>query len=305
MSTQLEYFKQYKARLASTIGQEGADNLTTNAVFFVNCAVNDFVNTFYGPGHISLRAGTTIGQYEDFVLQLLQEFIQGLVSLGARRIAVSGVPLFGCWPSVITLYSSSITNALITRACNDTLNAVGNDYNMKVQAALRTQQNSSANIGLKLAYFDTYTPMVNIRRNPAAFDPFLFACLFVGIDVTNRGCCGTGLLEGGPLCNSFSALCANRSEYEFFDSVHPTQTTASIIVNANVAAINSITKDLQPSANNIFFAILKTVFLYNPDSYACSDALKYVFWNSIHPSPKTYKLLFVAAKSDIDFIIAD
>ncbi|KAF7119694.1 hypothetical protein RHSIM_Rhsim13G0182500 [Rhododendron simsii] len=176
MSTQLQYFKEYKARLASTIGQEGADNLTTNAVFFVNCAVNDFVNTFYGPGRITLPAGTTIGQYEDFVLQQLLQFIQ-------------------------------------------------------VQAALRTQQNSAANIGLKLAYFDTYTPMVNIRRNPAAF----------GIDVTNRGCCGTGLLEQGPLCNSLSALCANRSEYEFFDSVHPTQTTASIILNANVAAINSIT----------------------------------------------------------------
>ncbi|KAF7119908.1 hypothetical protein RHSIM_Rhsim13G0183100 [Rhododendron simsii] len=231
MSTQLEYFREYKARLASTIGQAGADNLTANAVFFVNCAVNDFVNTFYGPGQISLPAGTTIGQYEDFVLQLLLEFIQGLVSLGARRIAVSRVPLFGCWPYVITLYSSNPTNALVTRACNDILNAVGNDYNMKVQAALMTQQNTSANIGLKLAYFDTYTPMVNIRRNPATF----------GIDVTNRGCCGTGLLEEGPLCNSLSALCANRSEYEFFDSVHPTETTASIIVNANVAAINSIT----------------------------------------------------------------
>ncbi|KAG5516978.1 hypothetical protein RHGRI_037650 [Rhododendron griersonianum] len=169
MSKQLEYFKEYKARLASTIGQEGADNLTTNAVFFVNCAVNDFLITFYGPGRRLLAAGTTIGQYEDFVLQLLQEFIQGLVGLGARRIAVSGVPLFGCWPYIITFYSSNLTDVLVTRACNDTLNAVGNDYNMKVQAALSTQQNSSANIGLKLAYFDTYTPMLNIQRNPAVF----------------------------------------------------------------------------------------------------------------------------------------
>ncbi|KAI8525595.1 hypothetical protein RHMOL_Rhmol13G0242700 [Rhododendron molle] len=231
MSAQLEYFKEYKARLASSIGQEGADNLTTNAVYFVNCAVNDFLISFYGPGHTLFSAGTTIGQYEDFVSQLLLEFIQGLVRLGARRIAVSGVPLFGCWPIVITQSSSNTTNALVTRACNDTLNAVGNDYNIKVQAALRTLRNSSANIELKLAYFDTYTPMLNIRRNPAAF----------GINVTNKGCCGTGLLEFGPFCNSLSALCANRSEYEFFDSAHPTETTASIIVDANVAAINSIT----------------------------------------------------------------
>ncbi|KAI8525593.1 hypothetical protein RHMOL_Rhmol13G0242500 [Rhododendron molle] len=305
MSAQLEYFKEYKARLASSIGQEGADNLTTNAVYFVNCAVNDFLISFYGPGHTLFSAGTTIGQYEDFVSQLLLEFIQhitggarrwrkspikggawrwrdcfakpegevaqiedwsigsessrrddlggtrivvgggrrrphapvnsgaceGLVRLGARRIAVFGVPLFGCWPVVITLYSSNPINALVTRACNDTLNTVGNDYNMKVQAALRTLRNSSANIELKLAYFDMYTPMLNIRRNPAAF----------GINVTNKGCCGTGLLEFGPICNSLSAVCANRSECEFFDSAHPTETTASIIVDANVAAINSIT----------------------------------------------------------------
>lgn len=61
--------------------------------------------------------------------------MQGLVDLGARRIAVSGVPLFGCWPNVITLYSSDPTNALVTRNCNETLNSVGSDYNAKVQEA--------------------------------------------------------------------------------------------------------------------------------------------------------------------------
>ncbi|KAF7119689.1 hypothetical protein RHSIM_Rhsim13G0182400 [Rhododendron simsii] len=51
--------------------------------------------------------------------------------------------------------------------------------------------------------------------------------------------------------------------------------------------------------------LLETAFLCNPDSYVCPNALKYVFWDSIHPSEKTYKLLFEAAKSDIDFLIAD
>ncbi|KAI8525589.1 hypothetical protein RHMOL_Rhmol13G0242200 [Rhododendron molle] len=51
--------------------------------------------------------------------------------------------------------------------------------------------------------------------------------------------------------------------------------------------------------------LLETAFLCNPDSYVCSNALKYVFWDSMHPSEKTYKLLFEAAKSDIDFLIAD
>lgn len=51
--------------------------------------------------------------------------------------------------------------------------------------------------------------------------------------------------------------------------------------------------------------LLETSFLCNPGSYVCSDASKYVFWDSIHPSEKSYKLLFESAKSDIDFLIAD
>lgn len=232
MSTQLEYFKEYKAKLASTIGQEEADNQTTNAVFIVHCAVNDFAITYYGPGNVvGLPDGTTIEQYEEFVLQRLQEFIQGLVDLGARRIAVSGVPLFGCWPNVITLYSSDPANALVTRTCNETLNSAGSDYNAKLQEALKTMQSSLSNQGLKLAYFDTYTPMLNILQNPANY----------GFDVINKGCCGTGLLEQAVLCNRLSALCSDRSKYEFFDSVHLTEAASSVIVAANIAAINSIT----------------------------------------------------------------
>ncbi|KAF7120387.1 hypothetical protein RHSIM_Rhsim13G0183000 [Rhododendron simsii] len=257
MSTQLEYFKEYKAKLASTIGQEEADNQTTSAVFIVNCAVNDFAINYYGLGNVVGHPdGTTIEQYEEFVLQRLREFIQGLVELGARRIAVSGVPLFGCCLNVITLYSSDPANALVTRTCNETLNSVGSDYNAKVQEALNTMQSSLANQGLKLAYFDTYTPMLNILQNPANYGKlqnpgtqvlttsisyFLFVCLFVGFDVINKGCCGTGLLEQAVLCNPLSAICSDRSKYEFFDSVHLTEAASSVIAGANIAAINSIT----------------------------------------------------------------
>ncbi|KAG5516982.1 hypothetical protein RHGRI_037654 [Rhododendron griersonianum] len=360
MSKQLEYFKEYKARLASTIGQEGADNLTTNAVFFVNCAVNDFLITFYGPGRRLLAAGTTIGQYEDFVLQLLQEFIQGLVGLGARRIAVSGVPLFGCWPYIITFYSSNLTDVLVTRACNDTLNAVGNDYNMKVQAALSTQQNSSANIGLKLAYFDTYTPMLNIQRNPAVFgrketkrqgkktnvndmqnmiNSHTTKKQMATKDLLEQGARRIGVVGLPPMgclpivitVNSDNAI-LNRGCVDFFSLVARQYNlmlqTKLNTMQFNVSADSGVrivyTDVYEPLSDMIIqglkydfdevssgccrTGLLETAFLCNTDSYVCSNALKYVFWDSIHLSEKTYKLyklLFEAAKSDIDFLIAD
>ncbi|KAG5516975.1 hypothetical protein RHGRI_037647 [Rhododendron griersonianum] len=51
--------------------------------------------------------------------------------------------------------------------------------------------------------------------------------------------------------------------------------------------------------------LLEASYLCNSDSYVCSDASKYVFWDSIHPSEKAYKLLFEATKSRIDFLITD
>lgn len=46
-----------------------------------------------------------------------------------------------------------------------------------------------------------------------------------GFEETKRGCCGTGLLEAGPLCTPKSPMCSDTSQYVFFDSIHPTEST--------------------------------------------------------------------------------
>lgn len=44
-----------------------------------------------------------------------------------------------------------------------------------------------------------------------------------GFRETVKGCCGTGLLEAGPICTPLTPLCQNSSEYLFFDSIHPSE----------------------------------------------------------------------------------
>lgn len=48
---------------------------------------------------------------------------------------------------------------------------------------------------------------------------------------------------------------------------------------------------------------IEATFLCNGASYVCSDASKFVFWDSIHPTEKAYYDLFVAARPDIDALI--
>jgi len=55
--------------------------------------------------------------------------------------------------------------------------------------------------------------------------------MYAGLEETLRGCCGTGLLEAGPLCQPLSRTCDDVSKYLFFDSVHPSQTAYSVIAS--------------------------------------------------------------------------
>lgn len=63
-------------------------------------------------------------------------------------------------------------------------------------------------------------------------DDFNFILLYYvsGIDVVDRGCCGTGNLEVAVLCNPSTPTCLNSSSYLFWDSYHPTETGYMILV---------------------------------------------------------------------------
>lgn len=55
--------------------------------------------------------------------------------------------------------------------------------------------------------------------------------LHAGFEEIKKGCCGTGLVEAGPLCNRFTPfVCSNISAYLFWDSFHPTQRFYKILV---------------------------------------------------------------------------
>lgn len=47
--------------------------------------------------------------------------------------------------------------------------------------------------------------------------------MYKGFVETKRGCCGSGLVEAGPLCNALTPPCANDLEYLFWDSIHPSE----------------------------------------------------------------------------------
>uniref|UniRef100_A0A7N0UR04 GDSL esterase/lipase n=1 Tax=Kalanchoe fedtschenkoi TaxID=63787 RepID=A0A7N0UR04_KALFE len=212
ISKQIEYFREYRKRMEIEIGKQEIDQIIAHSGFVISAGTNDFaVNYFLVP----IRNQTyTISEYQQYLLGQLQQLIQELLAEGATKIGVVGLPPIGCLPVVITVFSE---DGFAKRECVEWLSSVARSYNDMVKKELSSERYQSQ--GIKIVYADIYTPLNQIVRNPEKF----------GFEEVLRGCCGTGVAETSYLCNPDSDLCPDVSKYAFFDSVHPTEKTYSIL----------------------------------------------------------------------------
>ncbi|KAL0321273.1 UNVERIFIED_CONTAM: GDSL esterase/lipase [Sesamum radiatum] len=222
---QLEYFKEYKAKLEAAIGKERTKTLISKAAFLISAGTNDIVLNYFATP--SRRQTYDITSYQQFLLEHVKQFIQGLREEGAKVIGLVGLPPIGCLPIVITVTSGEADGA--RRRCNDSLSSIALDYNEKLQKMLEAMQNSSSTI---IYFADIYKPLNDIIQRPSRY----------GFDNVNCGCCGSGLIESTFMCNPGSLVCANPSKYLFFDSVHPTQAAYSVLYQALRPTVDRVIK---------------------------------------------------------------
>ncbi|KAK2982756.1 hypothetical protein RJ640_025172, partial [Escallonia rubra] len=208
VSKQPGYFKTYIERLTSIAGEEAAQRIVSGAFVVVSAGSNDLIFSFYDIP-IS-KPYFTIEEYQDFLQDKIQNITKELYSLGCRTILVAGLPPIGCVPIQLTTKS-------ILRNCLQSQNSDSQHYNGKLMKLLPRLQASLP--GSRILYGDLYTPVMDMINNPGKY----------GFLETGRGCCGTGLVEAGPLCTPVTPLCANRSQCLFFDSIHPGESAYHIV----------------------------------------------------------------------------
>ncbi|KAF9608900.1 hypothetical protein IFM89_012068 [Coptis chinensis] len=225
---QLEYFKEYMTKIEQQIGKGEMEARINKSGFIISAGTNDFVlNYFALPGR---RKQYTITEYQDFLVQNTRNFVQALVDLGARKIGVVGVAPIGYLPAVMTLSSDN-------RTLLEFYTDVAKGYNQKLQNELQSiMKNNSAYIGLQV---------LRSRGEDVAgrltYD-FLFHTIsgFTGFEQWRKGCCGTGVIEMGFLCNPNSYICPNRSKFIFWDSIHPTEKTYNLLFLAFRTMIDTL-----------------------------------------------------------------
>ncbi|CAL9052786.1 unnamed protein product [Musa banksii] len=210
---QLELFKEYKKKVRGIAGKKRANSIISASLYVVCAGSDDIANNYFLPS--SLRQHSyDFSSYAKFLVHKASGFVEDLVNLGARSVAVVGIPPIGCVPSQRTLGGG------IMRSCASGHNQVAQLYNSGLKEEM--QRLKTKHQGTKLVYVDIYTILLNMILHPNAY----------GFEVSAKGCCGTGDLEVSVLCNGLTTVtCADASKYVFWDSFHPTERAYEILVD--------------------------------------------------------------------------
>ncbi|KAK9700268.1 hypothetical protein RND81_08G228400 [Saponaria officinalis] len=208
-----------------------------NSIFFIWLGNNDYLINYLPPNSTSSTEYTP-EEFADLLTLRLSEKLQALHSLGARKIVVFETPPFGCVPAYI-----SNNNGECIPSYNENALLFNTKLKQMIQR-LSSELSPAAYLTLGKVYDLTYDAILN----PAHY----------GLRNVTGPCCQLASLPiGGAMvsCTPGSTPCQNRSEYLFWDGVHPTEASNSIIsqsciTNPSFCSPFSIQDLVQLSDNN-------------------------------------------------------
>ncbi|KAF1898478.1 hypothetical protein Lal_00032057 [Lupinus albus] len=214
LSQQLDYFKEYKIKLAQVAGCKKSASLIKDALYLLSAGSSDFTQNYYVNPWIN--KAITPDEYSSYLVGPFTRFIKDLYGLGARKIGVTSLPPLGCQPGARTLIGFH-ENGCVSRINND-----AQRFNKKVNSAATNLQKQLP--GLKIVVLDIFKPLYDLVQSPSKY----------GFVEARRGCCGTGLVETTTLlCNTKSiGTCSNANRYVYWDSVHPSESANQVLADA-------------------------------------------------------------------------
>ncbi|XP_042492118.1 GDSL esterase/lipase At1g06990-like, partial [Macadamia integrifolia] len=154
MSTQLDYFKECLERIQQTFGRIRATNIVENSLIIIGAGSVDMLFNYYDVP--VRRIQYSVSAYHDLLLQNLEPIVLRLYNMGARKIAISGLPPIGCLPfqRLLGAGASLLTLQLPRYDCVDQQNQDSQAYNAKLQDLIGTWKAELP--GAKLAYANIY-----------------------------------------------------------------------------------------------------------------------------------------------------
>ncbi|KAL8156760.1 hypothetical protein AgCh_001750 [Apium graveolens] len=212
MPRQLEYFREYKERVSSLVGEEEMDRLVKGALILICLGGNDFVNNYYLVPYSLRSLRYSLPDYVRLVVSEYKKILRQIYDLGGRRVLVTGAGALGCVPSELAQRRND------DGQCVPELQKASDLYDPQLTEMLN-QLNSEVGADVFISA-DTNLMNTDFISNPQAF----------GFVTSKEACCGQGPNNGLGLCTRLSNLCPDRNIYAFWDPFHPTERACRFIV---------------------------------------------------------------------------
>ncbi|KAD2804236.1 hypothetical protein E3N88_37613 [Mikania micrantha] len=177
-----------------------------NSLFFLESGSVDILDYFL------LRNTSDPKAYVQAMLKEVNQFIDIIYKLGARRIVIFSVGPLGCIPFRINIQGASSSQ------CFDKIDKMSEEYNVGLQFLVNNiSKTYPYAIGV---YGAIYTIVQNLLKNPKIH----------GFANANDACCGGGTLNGRLQCGLQGYnLCSKRNDFFFWDYIHPSERVYELI----------------------------------------------------------------------------
>ncbi|XP_038889284.1 GDSL esterase/lipase At1g29670-like [Benincasa hispida] len=211
---QLGHHNEIISKINELLGNKSkVENHLNSCLYMVNIGGNDYLNNYFMPLYYKTSAQFTPQQYAIALNKQLSNQFKALYENGARKIAIFGSGLVGCTPYAMAHFDhkgspcvDKINNAI--QLFNIGLKSLVNEFNTNFGTA-------------KFIFIDAFNIALHDTSN-------------LGQIIKDTPCCE--IRSDGLQCALLGKVCGNRSEYVFWDGVHPTEigmrTLASRAFNA-------------------------------------------------------------------------
>ncbi|KAF6153724.1 hypothetical protein GIB67_000957 [Kingdonia uniflora] len=213
---QINYFKQNRAYMVTTLGEDGTNEFLKRSIFSVTTGSNDVLNYLEPSVPFLWEGKVSSTNMQDFMVFNLTLQLRRLHELGARKFLVVGVGPLGCIPIVRAL------KLVPDERCSLHANKLIQGYNKKLKAMLN-RLNQELGPESIFVYGNSYDIFFRILENYREY----------GFENGNDPCCGGAfppfICFRGQDAKTSSFMCQDRSKYVFWDAYHPTE-AANVIV---------------------------------------------------------------------------
>ncbi|XP_010541148.1 PREDICTED: GDSL esterase/lipase At4g30140-like [Tarenaya hassleriana] len=163
-------------------------------LYTISTGSSDYVNDYLVSPPSLNGLLFTPDQFAQFLVRVYSFQLKVLYILGARKVALFGLPKLGCAPGLVTQGGG----------CDEKANSAVKLFNTKLRALVDDLNKTLA--GAKFTYVDAFNT--------------------AGLGLRNESCCT--VQPGQILCVANQPVCANRNQYAYFDAFHFTEVVYSV-----------------------------------------------------------------------------